>query len=70
MSTIHFKSNIKCSACVEKVKPVLDKHAEISNWEVDLKDPERILTIESENLDIDHLKKEIEEAGYKIEEKA
>ncbi|HLS71608.1 MAG TPA: heavy-metal-associated domain-containing protein [Chitinophagaceae bacterium] len=69
MSTLNFKSNIKCAACVEKVKPVLDTNTSISKWDVDLKDPERTLSIEAENLDIENLKTELEKVGYKIEKK-
>ncbi len=68
MSTLKFKSNIKCGACIEKVKPVLDKNSDIKSWEVDLKDPQRVLSIEADNLDVGQLKKEIEAVGYQLED--
>ncbi|NTV83308.1 MAG: hypothetical protein HGA23_03280 [Bacteroidales bacterium] len=43
-----FKTNIKCSACVQKVKPHLDGMKEINSWQVDLASPDRILTVEGE----------------------
>lgn len=37
MRKIKFKTNFKCSGCVDKAKPILDENSQISNWEVDLK---------------------------------
>lgn len=66
MSTLKFKTNIKCDGCVATVKQEMDK-AGVNNWEVDLENPERILTVnvapEEENI----IKDAVEKAGYKIE---
>jgi copper chaperone len=65
MEKTTFKTNIKCSACVEKVTPYLNEVAGENNWQVDLADPKRTLTIAEtdENKVIEALKK----AGYKAE---
>lgn len=61
-----FKTNIKCDGCVAKVTPYLNEIAGESHWAVDLKDPQRILTIDSE---IDELKinQSLNKIGYKVE---
>lgn len=64
METIKFKTNIKCEACVAKVKPYLDAAENIENWEVDLKDPERTLTVTSRSSAVDNILKALERAGY------
>ena len=46
--TLKFKSNIKCQGCINNVTPVLNNIPEIQKWEVDLSNPERILTIEGD----------------------
>lgn len=46
MKTLKFKTNLKCSGCVAKVKAQMDQAAEIAEWTVDLNSPDRILTVE------------------------
>lgn len=67
MKKTQFTSNIKCQGCIDKVTPVLEKRSDIKSWEVDLTSPERILTVESDELDKDSLVKEIEGVGFKIQ---
>lgn len=45
METIKFRTNIKCSGCVAKVTPHLNETAGTDNWEVDINNPEKILTV-------------------------
>jgi copper chaperone len=66
METLKFKTNIKCSACVEKVTPALNKTAGEGNWSVDLTNPQRILSIEGD-LDERKLNEALEKTGYKAE---
>lgn len=68
MRKIKFKTNFKCSGCVDKAKPILDENSQISNWEVDLKNPDKVLIIEAENLDKQRLIRSVSEVGYKLEE--
>lgn len=64
--TLKFKTNLKCDNCVAKVKPQLDEAKEIVEWSVDLKDPERILTVEIEEAgDGGIVEKILADAGYK-----
>lgn len=64
--TLKFKTNLKCGNCVAKVKPQLDEAKEIVEWSVDLKDPERILTVEIEEAgDEGIVEKILADAGYK-----
>lgn len=47
MGTLKFKTNIKCGGCMATVTPFLNKTAGENNWQVDLSDPQRVLTVES-----------------------
>ena len=47
MKTFKFKTNLKCNNCVAKVKSQLDITDEIQSWSIDLKSPDRILTIKA-----------------------
>ncbi|WP_394772432.1 heavy-metal-associated domain-containing protein [Mucilaginibacter sp.] len=49
METLKFKTNIKCGGCIATVTPALDTLDGVSKWGVDTANPDKILTIESEN---------------------
>jgi copper chaperone len=66
MKTLKFKTTIKCNGCIKAVTPFLDKSNNIQKWNVDLENPERILTVETEG-NSDEIKELLIEAGYKAE---
>ena len=62
-----FKTNINCSSCVAKVTPVLDANAQVTHWQVDTEIPEKILTIQGENVDAEELIHSLKKIGYRAE---
>lgn len=68
MRELKFNTNIKCMGCISKVKPILDKESKIIQWEVDLESPDRILTIKTEELNSEEIKKIVKNAGYTANE--
>lgn len=62
-----FKTNVMCANCIAKVTPYLNKTVGKQNWEVDTKDPKKILTVKNENVSSDDVVKSLAEAGYKAE---
>lgn len=70
MEILKFKTNIKCGGCVATVTPFLNQISEISRWEVDIDNPEKILTIEAnEQLNAETVVAALEKAGYTATEK-
>ncbi len=67
MSTVQFKTNIKCSGCIATVTPVLNELAGADNWQVDLAGPDKILTVTSETIDKSEIRAAIEKVGYKAD---
>lgn len=68
METKQFKTTIKCSGCVATATPFLDKAVGEDNWEVDLQDPNRILTVTAgEEIADEKVISALQEAGYKAE---
>ena len=67
MSKIKFKTNLKCEGCVAAVKPGLDALTPIEKWEVDLKDPEKVLTVEGHDIDAEQISGVFRQAGYVAE---
>lgn len=68
METLKFKTNIKCAGCIATVTPHLNNLSEISKWEVDTLNPDKILTVEgNEDLDAEVIKSTLSKAGYVAE---
>lgn len=66
-NTLKFKTNINCMGCVAKVTPELDQVAAIENWEVDVRNKDKVLTIETQSLNQNEIVAAVEKAGFKIE---
>ncbi len=67
METLKFKTNIKCGACVATVTPHLNKLEGVERWDVDLQNPDRILTVQTNGVSKQEVVKAVTEAGYKAE---
>ena len=68
MKELKFKTNINCTGCLSKVKPVLDAEQKIETWEVDLKHEDRILTVKSENISSDEIEEKLAAIGFGAKE--
>lgn len=62
-----FKTNINCSGCVAKVKDQLNSLVGENNWQVDILNPKKPLTILNENIDQERVIEVVENLGFKIE---
>jgi hypothetical protein len=61
-----FKTNIKCAACIEKVTPLLNEAVGEGNWQVDITDPAKILSIEGEQSEA-AINEALNQKGYRAE---
>jgi len=64
---IKFKTNINCNNCIRTVSGFLNDVKEIERWEVDIANPEKILTVEGEEITAELVIEAVEEAGFDIE---
>ncbi len=62
-----FKTNINCGGCVAAVTPHLNANSEIRSWKVDTQNPNKILTVDTDNLTAERVKQIVEKAGFKAE---
>ncbi len=67
MDTLKFKTTINCSACVAKVTPVLNDQKKVKTWSVNTENPDKILTVEGDNIDETELIQSLLKIGYKAE---
>ncbi|MDB5274580.1 MAG: protein containing heavy-metal-associated domain [Chitinophagaceae bacterium] len=68
MKTLKFKTNINCSGCIARVTPTLNSLTGTDKWDVNITDLNKILTIQTSQLDVDDVKQALEKAGFKSEE--
>jgi copper chaperone len=64
MKKLSFKTNIQCGNCLSKVSPKLNEQADIHSWSVNLQDPNRTLTVETETLNAEDIRKAVLKAGF------
>jgi copper chaperone len=67
MNTLKFKTNVKCGGCIAAVTPHLNKVEGIKSWNVDINDPQRILTVETEKLSAEAIVLVMKNAGYQAD---
>lgn len=67
METKQFKTNIMCGSCIAKVTPVLNETFGENNWKVDTQNPNKILTVSTNNNSENDIIKAVEKVGYKAE---
>lgn len=69
MKTIKFNTNIKCAGCVAKVTPHLNAlEGIVGNWQVDIQNPNKVLTVETDKVEIAAIKEAVQQAGFTIEQ--
>lgn len=66
MESMKFKTNIKCDACIAKVTPGLNEAIGADNWQVDITNPAKVLTIKDDGKEKE-VKLALEKVGYKAE---
>jgi copper chaperone len=66
METLKLKTTIKCAGCVANVTPYLNEAVGENNWQVDINNPAKVLTVTGK-ADSTKVIKAIEKAGYKAE---
>lgn len=66
MNKIHFKTNINCNNCIQKVTPTLDTIEGIQNWSVDTDDAQKILTVETDTTTAEEIITGIQNIGFDI----
>ena len=66
MESIKFKTDIKCMGCVAQVTPHLNETIGQENWELDITNPSKILTVKGESNE-NKINEALQKAGFKAE---
>jgi len=67
MEKLRFKTNINCGGCIKAVTPHLNRTEGIKEWNVDIENPDKILTVEADGLNSEDIEDVVEKAGFKAE---
>lgn len=66
MTVTKYRTNLNCGNCVAAVKPHLDGDPAIRRWSVDTADPNKVLTIEGDNVPTSAVARHVADAGFKV----
>jgi len=66
MESLRFKTNINCSSCVKAVTGFINEVKGVENWTVDTQNPDKILSVQGEDLQIENILEAVKEAGFEI----
>ncbi|MDX3917434.1 MULTISPECIES: heavy-metal-associated domain-containing protein [Olivibacter] len=64
---LQFKTNLNCGGCVSKVQSDLDNANGVCEWNVDVANNDKILTVKSEGITEDEIVAIIKSKGFKAE---
>lgn len=67
MENLKFKTNINCTGCLSKVSPQLNNEIGIEEWDVDLNNSQKILTVKSNSTSEEDVVNAVKKVGFIIE---
>jgi len=67
MENLKFKTNINCTGCLSKVSPQLNNEKGIEEWDVDLNNSQKILTVKSNSTSEEDVVSAVKKVGFNIE---
>ncbi|PKG44349.1 heavy-metal-associated domain-containing protein [Psychroflexus sp. MES1-P1E] len=67
MKNLKFKTNINCTGCLSKVSPQLNNENGIEEWDVDLNNSQKILTVKSNSTSEEDIVSAVKKVGFNIE---
>jgi copper chaperone CopZ len=65
-TALRLRTNLNCSTCVATVTPYLDDEPGVTQWEVDVADPRKMLTVHGEGVSFDRVQAAVAKAGFKV----
>lgn len=66
MTTLTMKTNLRCVACVQSIKPLLDGEPGIERWDADVSVPDKLLTVRGEGVSAGRVDELLRRKGYRV----
>lgn len=68
MKVLQFRTNINCGNCVRAVTGFLNEVEGVRHWAVDTEHPDKVLTVEGDEVTAEAVVAAVEEAGFDVHE--
>jgi hypothetical protein len=66
MVTLKLKTNLRCEACVQSIRSLMDAEKEIVQWSADLSVPDKVLTVEGHGVSVATIDGILQQKGYRV----
>ena len=66
MAIHQYRTNLNCGSCVAAVTPFLDGDRSIRRWSVDTADPNKVLTVEGDDVSAENIERHVSTAGFRV----
>ena len=66
MTTLRVKTDLRCGACVEMIRPLFDAEPGVSSWTADVSTPDKLLTVEGNDISTLRVGELLGTKGYHI----
>ena len=66
MTTLKVKTNLRCGACVQSIRPLFDAEPGVKHWAADVSVPDKVLTIEGDGVSVATVGGLLRQKGYRV----
>ena len=66
MTQLKLKTDLRCGACVESIRPLFDAEAGVARWSADVSSPDKLLTVEGDGLTVATVDRLLRLKGYRV----
>lgn len=66
MTTLRVKTDLRCGACVESIRPLFDNEPGVKKWTADVSTPDKLLTVEGNDISAKRVGELLNAKGYHV----
>ena len=66
MTTLRVKTDLRCGACVESIRPLFDAEPGVNRWTADVSTPDKLLTVEGNDISAKRVGELLQSKGYHV----
>ena len=66
MTTLKLKTNLRCEACVQAIRPLFDAAPGVTRWDADMSSPDKLLTVEGDGITMAEVDQLLNQRGYRV----
>lgn len=65
-TTLRVKTDLRCGACVESIRPLFDSEPGVKRWTADVSTPDKLLTVEGNDISAKRVGELLQAKGYHV----